>query len=127
MNSAKANYGSSEFYNAARALDRGEINLAEIAKQLDDRLSYTFNEDASFRIDDFYNVLFRKFKDGDGYYGWPALRYFLYEYERSFLAQSRQQKVDWNDLLKTEKDQDLNRTYLPSDGNGVNGRSASPV
>lgn len=104
MNYAKANYGSSEFYNAARALDRREIDLVEITKQLDERLSYTFNEDGSFRIDDFHNVLFRKFKDGDGYYGWPALRYFLFEYERSLLAQSRQPKVDWSDLLKTEKD-----------------------
>ena len=104
MNYAKANYRSSEFYSAARSLDRGEINLAEIEKQLDERLSYTFNEDGSFRIDDVYNVLFKKFKDGGGYYSWPALRYFLFEYERSLLAQSRQTKVDWSDLLKTERD-----------------------
>lgn len=104
MNYAKANYGSSEFYNATRALDRGEIELRQIANQLDERLSYSFNEDGSFRIEDFYNVLFKKFKDGNGYYGRPALRYFLFEYERSLLAQSRQPKVDWSDFLKTEKD-----------------------
>jgi uncharacterized protein with ParB-like and HNH nuclease domain len=104
MNSAKANYGSSEFYNAARALDRGEINLVTIANKLDDRMSYTINEDETFRSSDFYNLLFKKFKDESGFYGWSGLRYFLYEYELSLLAESRQKKVDWNDLLKTEKD-----------------------
>ena len=102
MNSAMANYGSSEFYNAARAIDRGEIKLEEIAKKLDERMSYTLNDDSTFRIIDFYNSLYKKFKGGYGYYGWPGLRYFLYEYEMSLL--SRQKKVEWNDLLKTEKD-----------------------
>ncbi len=104
LNSAMANYGSSEFYNAARALDRKEINLATIESILKERLSYTFNEDGTFRISDFYNLLFKKFKGGSGYYSWSALRYFLFEYELSLLSQSRQPKVDWTELLKTEAD-----------------------
>ena len=31
------------------------------------------------------------------------MRYFLYEYETSLLSESRQ-KIEWNDLLRTEKD-----------------------
>jgi hypothetical protein len=104
MNSSMANYGSSEFYNAARTLDRGEIGLGKIAEKLDERLSYTMTDGAILRSDDFYNNLFKRFKDGPGYYGWPGIRYFLYEYETSLLSESRQRKVDWNDLLKTEKD-----------------------
>ena len=104
MNSAMANYGSSEFYNAARGLDRGEIKLETIIKKLDERLSYTLNADKVFRPNDFYNSLFKKFKGGSGYYGWPGLRYFLYEYETGLLSESRQKKVEWNDLLKSEKD-----------------------
>jgi len=104
MNSARANYGSSEFYNAVRALDKREITLETIIKKLDERLSYTFNDDSTFRSDSFYNYLFQKFKGGSGYYGWYGLRYFLYEYETSLLAESIQKKVDWSDLLKTEKD-----------------------
>ncbi|NTU50221.1 MAG: DUF262 domain-containing protein [Desulfobulbaceae bacterium] len=104
MNSAMANYGSSEFYNAARALDRGEIQVATIIEKLDERFSYTLNDDTTFRSSDFYNSLFKKFKGGSGYYAWPGLRYFLYEYETSLLSESRQKKVEWNDLLKTEKD-----------------------
>lgn len=104
MNSAMANYGSSEFYNAARALDRGEIKLETIVNKLDERFFYTLNADKTFRSSDFYNNLFKKFKGGSGYYGWPGLRYFLFEYETSLLSESRQKKVEWNDLLKTEKD-----------------------
>lgn len=104
LSSSRANYRSSEFYNAARALDRGEITFEEIEKKLDDDLGYTLNEDATFRIDEFYNLLFKKFKSGSGYYGWSGLRYFLYEYELSLLDASVQKKVSWEDFLKTEKD-----------------------
>ncbi len=104
MNSAMANYGSSEFYNFARALDRGEIKLETIIEKLKERFSYTLNDDTTFRSSDFYNSLFKKFKGGSGYYAWPGLRYFLYEYETILLSESRQKKVEWNDLLKTEKD-----------------------
>lgn len=47
----------------------------------------------------------KKFENRQGYYGWPGLRYFLYEYELSLLSSSRQKKVDWADLLKTSKHQ----------------------
>lgn len=104
MNSAMANYGSSEFYNVARAIDRGEITTHTIIEKLRERLSYTLNDDGTFRYYDFYNNLFKKFKSGSGYYGWFGLRYFLYEYEVSLLSESRQKKVEWNDLLKTDKD-----------------------
>ncbi|MCK9364443.1 MAG: DUF262 domain-containing HNH endonuclease family protein [Syntrophales bacterium] len=107
MNSVMANYGSSEFYNAARQLynkdDHERITPEDIIMKLEKRLSYTLNEDKTFRISDFYNSLFKKFKGGSGYYGWPALRYFLYEYETS-LSEGLPKKVEWSDLLKTEKD-----------------------
>lgn len=104
MNSAMANYGSSEFYNAARALDRGEISVEEIINKLNERFSYTLNEDTTLRSNDFYNSLYKKFKGGLGYYAWPGLRYFLYEYETSLLSESRQKKVEWDDLKRSEKD-----------------------
>lgn len=104
LTSAMANYGSSEFYNFARSLDRNETTLQSIASALAERKSYTFNDDGTFRSSDFNNILFKKFKSGNGYYGWAGLRYFLYEYELSLLSESRQKKVDWNDLLKSERD-----------------------
>ncbi len=104
LNFSMASYGNSEFYNLARAVDHGEIGLTTIAEKLDERLSYTFNEDGTFLSSYFYNLLLKKFKSGSGYYGWSALRYFLFEYESSLLSESRQKKVDWADLQKIEND-----------------------
>ena len=91
-----SNYGSSEFSNAVRAIDRGEMGLAELKERLRNR--------TSFRFEDFYLLLQKKFENGQGYYGWSGLPYFLYEYELELLSSSRQKKLDWADLLKTPKD-----------------------
>ena len=96
LTQARSNYRSSEFSNAARAIDRGEMGLAELKERLRNRTSFGF--------EDFYLLLKKKFENGDGYYGWSGLRYFLYEYELELLSGSRQKKVDWNDLLKTPRD-----------------------
>lgn len=104
IGTSRSNYGSSEFYNLARALDRGELTTALIGDRLDASLSYAFNKHGTLRVDDFHNLLFKKFENGDGYYGWSGLRYFLYEYEQELLTGSRQSKVDWSDLLKSESD-----------------------
>lgn len=104
MGGIRADYGSSEFYRAARELDRGILTPDDIDSKLTERLSFMFDEDGTLRTSHFYNVLERKFADGDGYYKWPGLRYFLYEYELSLLDESRQKKVDWQDLLKTPRD-----------------------
>ena len=106
MGAARSNYGSSEFFNVVRKVDRGEANVADIKKMLGERLSFTFNPDKTLRIDDFHNLLQKKFESGHhgGYYEWFGLRYFLYEYELSLLSETRQVKLDWSDLLKTQKD-----------------------
>ena len=106
MTTVNANYGDSEFYNAARSLDRGEISLATLAKKLETRIyeATPFDQDGAMRSTEFYNILFKKFDNGLGYYDWVGLPYFLFEYEFSLLSASRQKKVDWNDLVKTERD-----------------------
>lgn len=104
VGTARSNYRSSEFYNAARALDRDEKSIDDVIGQLNNALSYAFDDDGFFRIDEFHGLLFKKFKEGSGYYGWSGLRYLLFEYERSLLGVSRQQKVSWGDLLKTGRD-----------------------
>lgn len=101
---ARANYRSSEFYNAARSVDSGELDIDSLIGRLDRGMSWIFNEDDTFDCSEFQVVLGKKFDAGSGYYGWTGLRYFLYEYELSLQSESRQQKVSWEDLLKTEKD-----------------------
>ena len=67
-------------------------------------MSFTFTDEGHFGNEDFHLLLQKKFENGQGYYDWPGLRYFLYEYELELLSSSRQKKVDWADLLKTPKD-----------------------
>ena len=104
MTQTRSNYRSSEFNNAVRAIDRGELTLDELNQRLRETMAFYFNEDGSFSIDEFCNLLHRKFESGIGYYGWSGLRYFLFEYELSLMSQARQRKVDWSDLLRTPKD-----------------------
>ena len=104
LTQVRSNYGSSKFSNAVRAINRGNMDLADLKEQLRNWMSYTFTHDDYFRIDHFYLLLRGKFENGQGYYGWSGLRYFLYEYELELLSRSRQEKVDWEDLLKTPKD-----------------------
>jgi hypothetical protein len=104
MMGTRANYRSSEFYNAAREIDSDKTEVVVIQDRLEEGLSFAFDADGTLKIDDFYNLLRKKFESGGGYYGWSGLRYFLYEYELSLLSENRQKKVDWSDLLKTPKD-----------------------
>ena len=96
LTQTRSNYRSSEFSNAVRAIDRGDMGLAELKERLRNRVNFTFT--------DFHLLLQKKFENGQGYYGWTGLKYFLYEYELELLSISRQKKVDWADLLKTRRD-----------------------
>ena len=103
---ARRNYRDSEFYNAAREFDKAELKLEGIKDKLKDSAAFCFREDGSLNAKYFYDYLYKQFNSGgrSGYYGWHGLRYFLYEYEVNLLSQSRQQKVTWDNLLKTAKD-----------------------
>ncbi|MBN8726123.1 MAG: DUF262 domain-containing protein [Xanthomonadales bacterium] len=104
LTQTRSNYRSSEFSNAVRAIDSGDMDLAELKERLRNRMSFTFTEDGHFATDDFYLLIQKKFENDQGYYSWPGLRYFLYEYELNLFSNSRQKKVDWMDLFKTPKD-----------------------
>ena len=95
LTQTRSSYGSSEFSNAVRAIDRGDMSLAKLKEQLRNWMSYWFDDNGFYWTGDFYSVLQKKFKEGQGYYGWPGVRYFLYEYELELLSKSRQKKVDW--------------------------------
>ena len=92
LTQARSNYGSSEFSNAVRAINRGDMDLADLKKRLRYWMSFTFTDEDYFANDDFYLLLQKKFENGQGYYGWSGLRYFLYEYELGLLSSSRHKK-----------------------------------
>ena len=108
LTQVRSNYGSSEFSRAVSAIYRGDMSLADLKKRLRDWTSF-------FKFEEFHLLLQKKFENGEGYYDWFGLRYFLYEYELDLLSKSRQKKVDWDDLLKTPKDKISNRAHLSTD------------
>jgi len=97
-------YRSSEFSNAVRAIDRSNMDLAELKERLRKGMRFTFTDEGHFKNDDFHLLLQKKFENGYGYYDWPGLRYFLYEYELKLRSSRGQKKVGWEDLLKMPKD-----------------------
>ena len=103
---ARSNYRNSEFYNASKEFNRGDLTLTDIKDKLESSATFCFHDDGTLNSKYFYDYLYKRF-NGDsksGFYGWHGLRYFLYEYELDLLLQSRQKKVAWEDLLKTPKD-----------------------
>ncbi len=105
LNQTRRTYRDSEFYNYARELDQRMITIEEIMQRVEELISYNMEEDGSFRIDPFYAYIKKQFESGGryGYYGWHALRYFLFEYELS-LEGNRSRKVFWEDLVKNPRD-----------------------
>ena len=103
LTEARSHYGRSEFSNAVREIGRGRMKLAELKERLRNRMRWAFTEEGCL-AGDFHRLLQKKFEDGQGYYHWSGLKYFLYEYELELLSRGRQKKVDWTDLLKTRRD-----------------------
>jgi uncharacterized protein with ParB-like and HNH nuclease domain len=105
INKEPAHSGSSEFYRMVRTFDCGESGIDELLAELESRMASTFDEATGcFNTRSFFAGSEKRLKGGSGYYSWPALRYFLFEYELSLLAGSRQAKVSWDDLKKSERD-----------------------
>ena len=98
----RSSYGSSEFSRAVSAVNSGELSLPDLKEKLRAFAS------GAFSYKEFQLRLEKKFENdqGQGYYDWLGLRYFLYEYELHLLSESRQKKVDWDDLLKASKNND---------------------
>jgi len=107
VSQTRGNYRSSEFYNASRDLYYKATDINTIVKTLNERLEFTFNEDGTFKTAAFQDHISNKFKYGskDGYYGWSAIRYFLYEYEHSLFGKSKAEtkKIVWGEFVESRK------------------------
>ena len=107
LGQVRSNSGEAEFYNAAREYDKGILNLEDIERKLKDSdLLPLFEQSKILRSEDFYNYLDKKFntRKKKGFYSWPSLMYFLYEYELSLYSPNQDKKVFWDNLLKTSRD-----------------------
>ena len=82
MTTAKANFRSSEFYNAARDVDDGSLTLEGLREKLtEERMDWLVDATGILKSEHFFSLMSNKFDQGGGYYSWSSLRYFLYEYE----------------------------------------------
>lgn len=104
-----ASYKSSDYYNKARDILGGTIELSVLT----DDLNNTINSDMISLVANFITRTDRRFDAGDGFYGWRDLRYFLYEYEHELSTRNNLQKVDWNMFTKVEKDKVTIEHILP--------------
>lgn len=110
MGRALANYGSSEFYRAARQLRSREMTVDEIVKNIEWRMndsfySYENTKGTFFEYSYFQKFIQKKFQNNSGgFYSWNGLRYFLYEYEMDKVRKRGSQKIDWKLFVKGEKD-----------------------
>ncbi len=103
-------YSNSEYYRAARELLRGEKNIAEITKALND----SADANIPYAIPNFVTKVGRWFADGDGYYAWgKQLYYFLYEYEYSLYEGSGIKKITWEQFVKSEDNKTSIEHILP--------------
>lgn len=104
-----SSYKSSDYYNKARDILRGNLDLQSITEDL----SKTVKGDMPAIIANFITRTQRRFETGDGFYSWYDLRYFLYEYEHSLATRHNLQKVDWSLFSRVERDKTTIEHILP--------------
>lgn len=112
----RADACNSIFYNAAHVLFIGDGDLAYVEQTLKEN-EYLFNLKA---FQDFIDDKFRK-SNGQGFYDWKMLRYFLYEYELHLQQLvNGESKVTWEELekRKDELSKTVEHIYpqTPTDG-----------
>jgi hypothetical protein len=105
---SQSNYRSSSYYRLARTLYRSENvteTLANINNELTQDLAWTVEEDGTFKTIHFETFINKKFgSNGDGFYAWGDLRYFLFEYEEELKKSRGVAKFDWENFITHEQD-----------------------
>lgn len=98
----RSNTGDSEFYRLAGELYRDEITPAGAVQAIRHRTRQHFDwPSAQYVIAQLFQEDSR-----NGFYGWAALRHFLFEYELSLKAQSGAAtfKINWDEFIQSKRD-----------------------
>ena len=97
----QASYLSNVAYTYARQVMKKEISIEEVIKFFNDKFIANIPE----ATNTFLAKITSSFKNGEGYYSWYDLRYFLFEYEISLAEKTFITKMDdWSNFVKNEKD-----------------------
>ena len=101
---ALSTYRNSEYYRLTKQLQNGDISIDEICASIRNRIEEWISPATKFDIQPFKIYISRHYKNGEGFYSWNGLHYFLYEYENGKVLQNGNPKIDWNLFVKSEKD-----------------------
>lgn len=101
---AFSTFRNSEYYKLTKQLQNGEVQIDEICNSLRSRVENWLNAESNLSIQYFSTYLARHFKNGDGFYSWNGLEYFLYEYEYDLVRKNGNKKIDWDLFVKSVKD-----------------------
>ncbi|MGI6787252.1 MAG: DUF262 domain-containing protein [Acholeplasmataceae bacterium] len=97
----RSNWRSSETYNRARELMKGEVDIEDVILELD--TNFERNKDEA--VLSFISKITSLFKNNDGYYSWNSRWYFLFEYEMELAKKTLVQKItNWSAFTKNPKD-----------------------
>jgi uncharacterized protein with ParB-like and HNH nuclease domain len=83
----------------------GLMGIDELQSLIEINISMMFSDQ------DFPDLLSTRIKDANSaFYRWPAVRYFLYEYELFLKSKSKshRQKINWLDFIREDFDNDFN-------------------
>jgi Protein of unknown function (DUF1524) len=100
---ARKDAGDFQFYRLAhRVFQPGaeRTTIPEATRQIKNRTDELFKSQKA--IDEMREL----FRDGDGFYDWDGLKYFLFEYEQSRKDEARgeETKIRWDEFKKARKD-----------------------
>ena len=105
LSRAQANSGSSHFYRLTRAVYKREKTVDDVINDLNKHLAWVFNKEGIFNSNPFFEFIAKKFAtNGDGFYGWGDLRYFLFEYEEELKKFRGVEKLGWSNFIKSTAD-----------------------
>jgi hypothetical protein len=105
LSRAQANYGSSHFYRLTREVYKRDKGVDEVVNDLNKHLAWVFNKDGVFNSNPFFEFVSKKFAtNGQGFYGWGDLRYFLFEYEEDLKKFRGVEKLGWSNFVKSTAD-----------------------
>ena len=98
----RSNTGDSEFYGFAKDYHEDNLNLDVMVTSINEWIQQYFDiEKFKEHMDDKFTLY-----DKDGFYGWWAVKYFLYEYDLCLQEKSKTNKIkiNWEEFMKTKKD-----------------------
>jgi uncharacterized protein with ParB-like and HNH nuclease domain len=109
MAAFQTSYKSSDYYRKARSLYSRQISIDDIT----DELIEVTSSDTEYSIKNFLTRIEKRFANGDGFYGWRDLKYFLFEYEFEKARQTGIEKIGWKPFTRIEKDKVSIEHILP--------------